>query len=101
MPGATASIALTGIASATKRIEAASHNIANLQTEDFHPVRVNQSSRAAGGSIADVEVAAEPEPVSVAHEYIESELASVQAKASARMVETDLELLGSLLDILA
>lgn len=101
MPGATASIGLTGIASATKRIEAASHNIANLQTEDFHPVRVAQSSRVAGGSVAEAEVSPEPKPVSVAHEFIESDLAALQAKASARIVETDLELLGSLLDILA
>ena len=101
MPGAATSIALSGITSGTKRIEAASHNIANLQTEDFHPVRVRQSALAEGGSIAEVERAPEPEPVSLAHELIESELAAVQIKASARMAEIDLEVLGSLLDILA
>ncbi len=101
MPGAATSIALSGIASGTKRIEAASHNIANLQTEDFHPLRVRQSARAEGGSIAEVERAPEPEAVSLAHELINSELAAVQIKASARMAETDLEILGSLLDILA
>jgi len=101
LPGAPATIALTGIASATKRIEAASHNVANLQTEEFQPVRVRQSARAAGGSIAEAEVAARPEPVSVAREFIESDLAAIQAKASARLVKADLELLGSLLDILA
>ena len=101
MSGATATIALTGIASATKRIEAASHNVANLQTEEFHPLRVRQSARAAGGSIAEVEVAAEPETVSVAREFIDSDLAALQAKASARVVKTDLDLLGSLLNIFA
>ncbi len=101
MPGTAATIALTGITSATKRIEAASHNVANLQTEEFHPLVVEQSARAAGGSVAETEVAAEPAPVSLEREFIESELAAVQAKASARVVTTDLDLLGNLLDILA
>ncbi len=101
MPGATATIALTGITSATKRIEAASHNVANLQTEQFHPVRVKQSARAAGGSVAETEVAAEPAPVSLEREFIESDSAAVQATASARVVKADLDLLGSLLDILS
>ena len=64
-------------------------------------MRVRQSALAEGGSIAEVERAPEPEPVSLAHELIESELAAVQIKASARMAEIDLEVLGSLLDILA
>ncbi len=101
MSGATATIALTGITSATKRIEAASHNVANLQTKEFHPLRVRQSARAAGGSIAEVELAAELETVSVAREFIDSDLAALQAKASARVVKTDLDLLGSLLNIFA
>jgi flagellar basal body rod protein FlgG len=99
LPGEALSIALTGIASATKRVEVASHNIANLQTKDFRPLRVRQSSRAAGGAIAEVERAPQPEPVSVAGELIGAELAGVQAKASARVVGIGLEVLGSLLDI--
>jgi flagellar basal body rod protein FlgG len=95
------SIALSGISGAHKRVEAASHNVANLLTEDFRPVRVLQSSRASGGSTVEVEQAAEPEPVSLAREFIESDLAAIQAKASARIVEVDLDMLGSLLDILA
>jgi flagellar hook protein FlgE len=101
LAGGTLSIGLSGIASAIKRVEVSSHNIANLQTEDFRPLRSRQYSRDTGGSGVDVEPAAEPERVSVAREFVDTELAAVQAKASARVLKTDLEILGSILDILA
>ena len=93
------SIGLSGITSAHKRIEVASHNVANLVTEDFHPLKAHQVSQQGGGSKLEVEVSAEPESVSIAEEFVGSRLAVIQAKASARVVDTELELLGSLLDL--
>ena len=97
--GGALSIALSGISSAHKRVEVASHNVANYLTEDFRPLRTHQSSEATGGSSVQVEQASQPEPVDLAKEFIESDLAAVQAKASARVVNTELDVLGSLLDL--
>ena len=99
MSAGPTSIALSGIAAAHTRVHAASHNIANLQTEDFHPVKVSQSSLATGGTVAEVEHSPEPEPVATAEELIGARLAVIQAKASARVIQTDLDLLGSLLNL--
>ena len=100
MLGALSS-ALSGIASAHTRVAVASHNVANLLTEDFRPLRSHQSSRATGGSVADVVQADQPEPVSVAREFVDAELASVQARSSARLIKVELDLVGGLLDILS
>lgn len=99
MLAGTLSSALSGIASAHTRIGVASHNLANQLTEDFRPLRSHQFSRATGGSVAQVEQVAEPEPVSVAREFVESEIAAVQARSSARMIKVELDLIGGLLDI--
>jgi len=99
VPAETLSVALSGIESAQRRVQVASQNIANLNTKDFHPIRAQQSSVASGGSVLETERSPEPEPVSVAGEYVGMDLAAVQAKASARVVATDLDLLGSLLDL--
>jgi flagellar hook protein FlgE len=93
------SIALSGIAAGQKRLQGSSHNIANLLTEDFHPVRTEQSEVAEGGVQATQEHSAEPEEVSIAKEFAEQALASLQVKASARALNAAIDTLGSLLDI--
>ncbi len=93
------SIALSGIEAAKRQIGASSHNVANMLTEDFRPLRTQLSERADGGVQASVVRAEEPAPVDLAREIVDMEVASLQAKASARVLETGLGLLGSLLDL--
>ena len=93
------SSALSGIQAAKRQISASSHNVANLLTERFRPLRASQSDVAEGGVRASVEQSEQVAPVDVAREIVMTDLATVQAKASARVVETELELLGSLLDL--
>ncbi len=99
MTAGALSTALSGIKAAHQRVHAASHNLANFLTEDFHPVKTRQVSLAEGGVRVEVDRAEEPEPVLIADELVGSSLAVIQAKASARVVDTDLDLLGSLLDL--
>ena len=88
------SIALSGIAAGQKRLQGS-----NLLTEDFHPVRTEQSEVAEGGVQATQKRSAEPEEVSIAEEFAEQALASLQVKASARALNAAIDTLGSLLDI--
>ena len=94
-------IAASGIRSAHAGVAAAAHNLANLNTPDFRPVRAVQESAPGGGSRARVERAPDPEPVDLARELVSLELASVQARASARVVSAERETLGSLFDAFA
>jgi flagellar hook protein FlgE len=95
------SIALSGISGAHKRVAATSHNVANLLTEDFRPLKTRQHALESGGSMVEVEQAATPEPVSLADELVELMLAALQAKASGQVVGVQSDLLGNLLDIMA
>ncbi len=93
------SASLSGISAASTRIHAAAHNVANLLTDDYRPVRVTQSAPASGGTRAVVETAAEPRPVEFAEEAVQMILGKVQMRASMRVLETDMDLLGGLLDL--
>ena len=95
------SIGISGIRAADEKLRASAHNVANLLTEDFHPERVVQQERAEGGVSVEVERSAEPQEVDLAQEIVDQQLASLQARASMQTIETQLEVLGSLIDIKA
>ncbi len=102
MAGAVSSVALSGVRAAIDRIQASSHNVANLSTEGFRPIKVRQVEEgAAGGARVQVERASQPEPVDIVDELVSAKVASLQARASMRVLETDLDLMGSLLDTIA
>ena len=71
------------------KVDAVSHGLQG--TERTHE-RIGNSAR---------RVANDPENVRLAHEVVEQRLASVQDQASARVVDTALELKGSFVDTLA
>lgn len=97
----TPGIALSGMRSAQTRVAVSAHNVANLLTEGFRPQRAVQTSLAAGGSQAMVATSPAPEPVSLEREIVDQIVAKTQFKASARVLDVELEMRGSLLDILA
>ncbi len=94
-------IAITGIRSAHVGVAAAAHNLANLNTPEFRPVRAVQETAPGGGSRARVVRTSEPAAVEIARELVSMELASVQARASSGVVAAEREMLGSLFDAFA
>lgn len=94
-------IALSGMQSAQTRVAVSAHNVANLLTEGFHPQRAAQTSLASGGSRATVSTAPVAEPVDLDREVVDQIVAKTQYAASARVLGVELDLKGSLLDILA
>jgi hypothetical protein len=91
---------LSGIRSGFQRNNVAAENVANLLTEDFRPLRARQLEIEGGGSRVEVERASEPEPVDLAGELVGSSLAALQTKASLRVLDTNLDLIGQLVDTL-
>ncbi len=94
-------IARSGLQTAQVRMRNSAHNVANLVTDDFHNHRTVQASRAGGGSTATTRVDTSPREVSLVHEIVEQSRAKIQFKASARVIATDLDMKGTLLDALA
>ena len=84
--------AVSGLHSSQKRLAASSHNVANLLTDDFQPLRTVQSERRDGGSSAQVERAASPQPVNLAREFVSQTLASLQFRASLRTLDTAIDM---------
>ena len=82
------SAALSGIRSSTTRQAVSAHNVANLTSEEFRPLRTQQAERQGGGSEARVVRAAEPEPVELSHEIVEQIRARVQFEASLGVLRT-------------
>lgn len=94
-------IAVSGIHAAEVRMAASAHNLANLTTRDFHPLRVTQRSSPAGGVEAEAFREPAPREVDVARELVDQMLAATQLEASLRVIATGADVRGSLLDLFA
>ena len=97
----TFSAALSGLESSTTRQAVSAHNVANLNSDGFRPLRAEQSERRGGGSQAMVSQADDPEPVELSREIVEQIRARVQFEASLGVLRTSSELTGQLVDLLA
>ena len=95
-----ASIAQSGIRSAELRLAASAHNVANLNTEDFHPLVARQVS-AAPGSRVSIERSATAAPVDLLHEMVEQLRAAHQFRASLRVLGISASTHGALIDLFA
>jgi len=93
--------ALSGMQSAQRSFATSAHNVANLLTEDFRPLRTTQSARAGGGSTASVSQAPVPRPVDLTREVVSQIQSKTQYTASLRVFEAGAEMRGELIDLLA
>jgi flagellar hook-associated protein FlgK len=96
----TISTALSGLNAASLRLDTAAHNIANTLTPNFRRQTVVQQALPGGGVAASVERAAEPGG-SLADDLIGQMSASYAYKANLKVVQTQDEIMGSLLDLKA
>ncbi len=94
-------IALSGMRSAELRLAASAHNVANLATSSFRPLRATQVSLSGGGSAAQVRQEASPREVDLAREIVDQMTASLQFDASLRVIDVTARMRGSLVDLLA
>ena len=96
----TLALGASGLHSAEVRLAASAHNVANLTTEGFRPVRTIQEEVVTGGSTARIDRFRGPAEVDLVHESIERSRASLQYTASLRLIAVDTELRGLLADLL-
>lgn len=97
---AISAIAISGVQAATTRLGAASHNIANNQTEGFKRQLVSQQSQESGGVTASVAQAQEI-GADLAADLVEQKQAAYSYRANLRSIQTEQQMMGSLLDIKA
>ncbi len=97
----TLSVALSGVHAASVALDAAAHNVANLNTEQVRPLEVVQEERPFGGAGARVAQATSPRPVGAVHEVVDQLRASYQYTASLRILAVEDDLHGQLIDSLA
>jgi len=95
------SIASSGMHSAGLRLGASAHNVANLGTSAFHPLRAIQTSLEGGGSEVHVRQSPNAEEVDLVREIADQMRASLQFKASLRSFGAAADVRGYLLDLLA
>ncbi len=96
----TTAIALSGVHAASTRMDAAAHNVANAQTPGFHRQTVQQRSQENKGVLTSV-VQAQEVGADLAADLVEQKAASYQYKANLRSIQTENQMMGSLLDLKA
>jgi len=94
------SIALSGLAAATTRMDVAGHNIANASTPAFRRQQVVQQAQAGGGVSVQV-THADAIGGDLAADLVDQKVALYSFKANLRTVQVEDEMLGSLLDVKA
>jgi flagellar hook protein FlgE len=97
---AITSIAVSGVQAASTRLNVAANNIANAQTAGYRREVVHQQSQETAGVVTSVGKADEV-GVDLAAELVEEMSASYQYKANLRSIQTQDQLMGSLLDLKA
>ena len=100
----TLSIAMSGLNAASTRLNVSAHNIANAQTTGFRRQQVEQTALAEGGVSVTLDSASAPEqaPLASLTEDIVAQIsAAYEFKANLKVIQTEQDLLGSLLDLRA
>ena len=100
----TLSIAMSGLNAASTRLNVSAHNIANAQTTGFRRQQVEQTALAEGGVSVTLDSASAPEqaPMASLTEDIVAQIsAAYEFKANLKVIQTEQDLLGSLLDLRA
>ena len=93
------SIALSGAAAASQRMDVAANNIANAQTEGYQRQKV-MASQEDRGVVTTIGKEQEVGP-DLAADLVQQKMASYQYKANLKTVQTESQMMGSLLDIKA
>ncbi len=91
-------IAGSGLAVAGLRLQAAAHNVANLNTEGYRSIRVRARALPEGGVLPEV-VRNEDVGVDLSREAVELISARIETKAAVNVIRREDERLGDLLDI--
>lgn len=94
------SIAVSGVHAATTRLDVAAHNIANAQTPGHQRQVVHQQSQETAGVLTTVGKTEEVGP-DLAADLVAQMEASYSYKANLRTIQTQNEMMGSLLDVKA
>lgn len=93
-----ASISTSGLQAAQVRLQASAHNVANLQTEDFHRQEVAQQARPDGGGV-DATVKRSPAAGAALEADVVEQIGAKHAFfANAAVFRTADRMLGTLLD---
>jgi len=96
----TSSIALSGMNAASLELATTAHNIANSQTPGFRRQAVARQATEGGGVSAEV-IQADAAGESLAEDMVTQMSASYAFKANLKVLKTQDEVLGSLLDLKA
>lgn len=93
------SIAVSGAHAASTRLDVAAHNVANAQTPGFQRQVVHQSQETAGvvTSVGKADEVGED----LAADLVEQMAASYNYKANLKTIQTQDQMMGSLLDLKA
>jgi flagellar hook protein FlgE len=92
------SIGISGLQTAQWRLDSAAHNVANLNTNGFRRQTVTQEDLPDQGGTRAIVGQSDQEGVALEREVVEQMSASYAFKANLKTIQTQDDVLGSLLD---
>ena len=103
LTGSAATAALSGLRAAQRHLDVNAHNVANALTPGFHRQRVEQTAQPTPGGVqTTVQRDAEPSAAGgfehLAEDLVGQRLALYSFQANLKTVQTQDDMLGSLLD---
>lgn len=101
MSSISMSTALSGISAAQERLRSSAHNVANLATPGYRREQVELSSLPAESGVQVSRSTATQAGVSAEKELVEQRTATYSYVANLRVLETQINTTGALLDIQA
>ncbi len=90
--------ATSAVRAFTRGMVVSAHNIANLNTEDFHPQEARYSERAGGGVEVHIDTLREVEGVDLVKEEVDLLTAEKAIRANLEVIRASDKTLGVLLD---
>lgn len=91
------SIAQSGLNAAQRRMGSSAHNIANVETDNFHREEVTQEAVAEGGVKSSIRRAPVPGEA-LNKDLVEQKSAGYAFDANLKVIQTEKKMMGQLLD---
>jgi flagellar hook protein FlgE len=95
------SIGSSGMQAAQLRLDASANNVANMNTPRYKSEVVDQQAAPGGAGVTGVVRRSQEEGVALEKEAVEQMSATYAFKASLQVVQTQDQMMGSLLDVKA
>jgi len=91
--------ALQGVIAAQERLNKSAHNIANINTENFMPLKIHQESKSPAGVKAYTYKSQTQKDTSIINEKLDEITSLIDVKANISIIKAADDMIGKIVDL--